>query len=128
MNASFAAARIFRFVVVFSVLLTTASTVHAQNQTSESQSSLYEAYKDVADRIIAAGRKKNDAYLKLQELCDDIGCRLSGSKELEEAIKWAQKSLKADGQENVRADKVMVYKWTRGGLKGLDVGGGDGGL
>ena len=86
----------------------------AQEKKPMSDPGLYETYKRVADRIIAAGQKENNAYLKLQELCDDIGCRLSGSKELEKAIQWAQDSLKADGQENVRADKVMVYKWTRG--------------
>ncbi len=99
-------------VVCHLVLLPQVSS--AQNNNSKRQSKIYEQYKEVADKIIAAGRKKNDAYLKLQELCDDIGCRLSGSKELEQAIQWAQKSLKADGQENVRADKVMVPKWTRG--------------
>ena len=71
-------------------------------------------YREVADRIIAAGRKENDAYLKLQELCDDIGHRLSGSESLEQAIEWAQASLRADGQENIRTDKVMVRKWVRG--------------
>lgn len=71
-------------------------------------------YKSVANRIIAAGREENDAYLKLQELCDDIGHRLSGSESLEKAIEWAQEALREDGQENVRTDKVMVRKWVRG--------------
>jgi carboxypeptidase Q len=52
--------------------------------------------------------------LKLQELCDDIGHRLSGSPSLDQAIEWAQNSLKADGQENVRAEKVTIRKWVRG--------------
>lgn len=71
-------------------------------------------YKATANQIIAAGRKQNDAYLKLQELCDDIGHRLSGSKSLEQAIEWAQQSMKADGQENVRAEAVTIRKWVRG--------------
>lgn len=73
-----------------------------------------EDYRDTADRIIAAGREKNDSWLKLQELCDDIGNRVSGSPALEQAIEWAQASLKADGQENVRAEEVTVRKWVRG--------------
>ena len=76
--------------------------------------SVVESYKKTADRIIAAGRKGNDSYLKLQELCDDIGNRLSGSESLEKAIGWAQESLKKDGQENVRAEKVTIRKWVRG--------------
>jgi carboxypeptidase Q len=76
--------------------------------------SVFDPYKPIAKKIIEAGQADNDAYLKLQELCDDIGNRLSGSQGLEQAIEWAQKSLKADGQENVRTDKVMIPKWTRG--------------
>ncbi len=76
--------------------------------------SIAEQYREVAARIIDAGRADNDAYLKLQELCDDIGNRLSGSKSLEQAIVWAVEEMKADGQENVRAEKVTVRKWVRG--------------
>lgn len=71
-------------------------------------------YKNAANRIIANGREQNDAYMKLQELCDDIGHRLSGSKSLEKAIAWAQESMKKDGQENVRAEAVTIRKWVRG--------------
>ncbi|MEM9942346.1 MAG: M20/M25/M40 family metallo-hydrolase [Planctomycetota bacterium] len=74
----------------------------------------FESYRNVANQIIASGRQKNDSYLKLQELCDDIGHRLSGSESLEKAIVWAQESLKQDGQENVRAEAVTIRKWVRG--------------
>jgi carboxypeptidase Q len=71
-------------------------------------------YRDIAARIIAGGRERNDSYKKLQELCDDIGHRLSGSPQLDLAIEWAQRTMRADGQENVRADEVKVRKWVRG--------------
>lgn len=73
-----------------------------------------EKYKDKVEKIVKSTLKKNDSYKKLQELCDDIGARLSGSKALDEAIAWAVKTLKADGHVNVRTEKVMVPKWTRG--------------
>ncbi len=76
--------------------------------------SVIKGYQPAVDKIIAAAREENDAYLKLQELCDDIGNRLSGSESLERAIEWAVQSLKADGHENVRSEKVMVRKWVRG--------------
>ena len=76
--------------------------------------STVEGYRETADQLIKSGRQGNDAYLKLQELCDDIGGRLSGSPALDQAIRWAQESLKADGQQNVVAEKVMVRKWERG--------------
>jgi carboxypeptidase Q len=72
------------------------------------------SYRATADRIIAAGRQQNDSYLKLQELCDDIGNRLSGSPQLDQAIEWAQQAMRRDGQENVRAEPVPVRKWVRG--------------
>ncbi len=71
-------------------------------------------YAETANRMITTARADNDAYIKLQELCDDIGNRLSGSENLDKAIEWAQQSLKEDGQENVRAEKVTIRKWVRG--------------
>ena len=72
------------------------------------------SYAPVANRIIESAKNGNDSYLKLQELCDDIGHRLSGSAALDKAIAWAQDSLKKDGQENVQAEAVTIRKWTRG--------------
>lgn len=71
-------------------------------------------YSDVASRIIEATLAQNDAYEKMRQICDGIGHRLSGSPQLERAIQWAVDSMKADGQENVRAEPVMVPKWVRG--------------
>jgi carboxypeptidase Q len=71
-------------------------------------------YASKAQAIIDHTLKQNDAYAKLEHLCDDIGHRLSGSPQLEKAIDWAVRTLKADGQENVRAEEVMVLKWVRG--------------
>ena len=71
-------------------------------------------YQATADRIAEAALKNNDAYNKLEELCVGIGHRLSGSANLEKAIRWAIDTLKKDGQENVRGEKVMVPHWVRG--------------
>lgn len=75
---------------------------------------LTEKYRPAAQKIIAAVRTGNDGYKKLEELCDDVGNRLAGSPGLEKAVEWAQKTLKADGQENVHAEAVKVPKWVRG--------------
>ena len=80
----------------------------------KTESSIVADYQAAADKIIASARKGNDSYLKLQELCDDIGHRLCGSESLDQAIEWAQTSMKADGQENVHAETVTVRKWHRG--------------
>lgn len=73
-----------------------------------------DAYCDEAGRIIDAALAGNDAWKKMHELCDGIGHRLSGSESLERAIRWALETMKADGAENVRGEKVMVPKWVRG--------------
>ena len=72
------------------------------------------SYKPIADRIIAAALAQDEAYAKLEQLCDDVGHRLSGSPGLERAIEWALATMKADGHENVRAQPVMAPKWVRG--------------
>lgn len=80
----------------------------------EQDREIIDAYGPVAKQIIEAGHKGNDSIRKLEELCDGIGHRLSGSESLNKAIDWAQQVMQADGQENVRAEKVMVTKWVRG--------------
>lgn len=75
---------------------------------------IVEKYREPAQRIIAAALAGNDAYRKLEELCINIGHRLSGSPQLEKAIDWAVEAMKKDGQENVRREKVMVPRWVRG--------------
>jgi carboxypeptidase Q len=71
-------------------------------------------YEDAAKKIIDAALAGNDAWKKMEELCDGIGHRISGSESLEKAIAWAQAAMKADGQENVHAEPVMIPRWVRG--------------
>ena len=47
-------------------------------------------------------------------MCDVFGPRLSGTKNLENAIKWIIKEMKKDGISNVRGDRVKVPVWIRG--------------
>ena len=96
------------FCPVFALVLFMVPDCQAQQDLDLSK------YESAAKTIIRATRQKNDAYLKLQELCDDIGHRLSGSSSLEQAIDWAVETLKSDGHENVQKEKVMVNKWVRG--------------
>ena len=63
---------------------------------------------------MTAAMEENDAWNKLEELCDGIGHRLSGSPQLEQAVAWAAEAMREDGQENVRIEPVMVPHWVRG--------------
>lgn len=75
---------------------------------------LSERYGATAKRIIDAVHAENHAYELMQELCDDVGNRLSGSPQLDRAIDWAVATLEKSGQENVHKEPVMVPKWVRG--------------
>ena len=71
-------------------------------------------YRAAAGRIIGAALTSSKAYERLAHLTDHIGNRLSGSKNLEQAIGWALAEMKRDGLDNVRGEKVMVPHWVRG--------------
>jgi len=71
-------------------------------------------YREVAERVIAAARKDGRAWERLAELTDTFGHRLSGSPQLEAALRWAEAGMKADGLENVRLEPVDVPHWVRG--------------
>ncbi|MGB8510796.1 MAG: M28 family metallopeptidase [Pyrinomonadaceae bacterium] len=73
-----------------------------------------DTYRDEAARIIGAALTDDTAYRRLAYLSDRIGNRLSGSPQLEEAIRWAVAEMKRDRLDNVRAEKVMVPHWVRG--------------
>jgi carboxypeptidase Q len=73
-----------------------------------------EAYREPASRLIGAALADRFAWIRLAELTDTIGHRLSGSPELERAIAWAMDEMKRDGLEHVRSEKVMVPHWVRG--------------
>ncbi len=69
---------------------------------------------EVSEKIRTAALENEGAWKKMEELCDGIGARLSGSEALEKAIQWALETMKREGHENVRAEKVMVPCWVRG--------------
>lgn len=71
-------------------------------------------YRDAAARLIGAALTDQTAWRRLAWLSDTIGPRLSGSPQLEAAIRWAVDEMKKDGLDNVRAEKVMVPHWVRG--------------
>src|SRR5262249_15058976 len=55
------------------------------------------------------------AVSNLEEMCDTIGPRLTGSEQLRNAQKWAMEKLKAYGAVNVHEESYEFGKaWTRG--------------
>lgn len=113
-NAVMTAAVLAAFVVSVAPAQNGAVDGTAPDSRSESRPGEIERrYSGVAQRIITSALLRNEGYERLTELCDTIGCRLSGSPALERAIAWAQVQMKEAGLENVRAEKVMVPVWVR---------------
>uniref|UniRef100_G1NHR0 Carboxypeptidase Q n=1 Tax=Meleagris gallopavo TaxID=9103 RepID=G1NHR0_MELGA len=74
-------------------------------------------YYDIAKAIIdlaVYGKAQNRSYERLAVFADTIGPRLSGSKNLDAAIKYMYSALQKDGLENVHLEPVKVPHWERG--------------
>ena len=71
-------------------------------------------YGKTVDRIIQAANEDSSSWERLAYMCDTFGPRLSGSKNLENALNWIESKLKKDGFVNVKREKVMVPHWVRG--------------
>ena len=96
------------------VSLITALVIVLSAVTPDAQSSWLDAYRDPASNLIAESTSSRFAWERLALLGDTFGHRLSGSKNLEDAIDWAVAEMKKDGLENVRKEPVMVPHWVRG--------------
>ena len=101
-----------RLVLSLSVAIFSAAALASEPTT---QDTIADWYRPAAKRIMAAAMEGNDAWNKLEELCDGIGHRLSGSPQLEEAIEWAAEAMREDGQESVRNRSLGEAARTLGG-------------
>jgi carboxypeptidase Q len=71
-------------------------------------------YRDAASRLIGEAVATDAAWQRLAYVGDTYGHRLSGSPNLEAAIRWAVEEMKRDGLENVHTEAVKVPHWVRG--------------
>jgi hypothetical protein len=95
------------WVPVLAVVCLTA--VHAQ-----STASWVDAYRSDAMRLIELATRDDFAWQRVATLTDTFGNRLSASDNMARAVAWTIETMKADGLENVRAERVMVPNWIRG--------------
>src|SRR5688572_30111048 len=71
----------------------------------------------IADKIIdllTTGAAKGEAYTRLANFTDTVGARVSGSKNLQNAVDYMIAALKADGLGNVHGEEAMIPRWERG--------------
>lgn len=85
------------------VAICLAAAVHGQ-----STSSWIDAYRDDAKRLIDLATRDDFAWQRLATLTDTFGSRMSASDNMARAVTWAVETMKADGLDNVRAERVMV--------------------
>jgi carboxypeptidase Q len=90
------------------------AAVFTQTQTPPAAAPWIDPLRADAATLMKAAQADDFAWQRLAELTDTFGNRLSGSRNLEDAIEWAVAAMKADGLENVRAEPVMVPRWIRG--------------
>ena len=81
-------------------------------------------YRDATGRLMGEALASDAAWQRLAYLGDTFGHRLSGSPNLEAAIRWAVEEMKRDGLENVRTEPVKVPHWVRG-RESLEIVGAD---
>ncbi|MFQ5738670.1 MAG: M20/M25/M40 family metallo-hydrolase [Acidobacteriota bacterium] len=96
------------FIPACVVLATTTFAAGADRSTLDA------SYRETAGAILGAALTDTGGWEKLTYLTTRIGHRLSGSPQLEEAIRWAQGRMQAEGLENVRQQPVKVPHWVRG--------------
>jgi len=99
---------------VAACLVLPTARVRAGTMGSQPVVALDVAYRGAAERLIGAALASDHAYVRLSQLCDGIGARLSGSPQLARALDWAAAAMREDGLEDVRLQPVMVPHWVRG--------------
>jgi carboxypeptidase Q len=66
-------------------------------------------------RIAGEGMMNSHAFEYLTELSDQVGARVTGSPQSQQAIDWSLAKMKAMGLQNVHDEKWTMWKgWTRG--------------
>jgi carboxypeptidase Q len=71
-------------------------------------------YREPASKLLGEALASDEAWQRLAYIGDTFGNRLSGSPNLDAAIRWAVEEMKRDGLENVHAEPVKVPHWVRG--------------
>lgn len=77
--------------------------------------------RSIFDEALANGQ----GYGWMEELCKDVGPRLSGSEGAEKAVIWGKELMEELGFDKVYLQDVMVPHWERGDKESARIPGGD---
>jgi carboxypeptidase Q len=99
------------YAVLLSAVLAQAGSVPAAAVLPSSPASPASA---AVAHIAGAALLERGAFHFARNLADNVGARLSGSKQAERAVIWAEAAMKRAGLHNIRREPVTVRAWTRG--------------
>jgi len=112
--------RFYRFVVALALVATIAGRVpaHAQQapapRTAEQRQS-YRTAMETADQQIAYEVKAHSELMKnLEYLTSQIGARLTGSTQMQQASEWSLKQFQTYGIDAHLESTMIDHSWTRG--------------
>ncbi len=100
--------------ISFLAVLAILGTSYGFLKQAPAETNLREQYSEITSKIIARSLQDSNAYERLSIMCDTYGPRLSGSKNLEQAIDWIVATMKKDGFDTVYTEPVKVPHWVRG--------------
>ena len=86
----------------------------ASGAAASSAPAITDEYRDVAARLLGAALTDEEGWQKLVHITTRIGPRLSGSAQLDAAVRWAAQVMREEGLENVQLQPVKVPHWVRG--------------
>lgn len=104
-------------VLIGSLLQCSCKTLGYRSKSLEEVSKELSSYTGIAQKIIdlaVYGKAQNRSYERLAAFTDTVGNRVSGSKNLDLAIKYMYNALRLDGLENVHLEPVKIPHWVRG--------------
>jgi len=94
----------------FLVIFLSGITLVSYCQNLDKASNEKEVTRSIFDEALVNGK----SYEWLRDLCQNIGGRLSGSPQAEQAVKWAHQIMDTLGLDSVFLQEVWVPHWERG--------------
>jgi carboxypeptidase Q len=104
----------FTAAAFFCLVSIAAFSRDTQQPSMPASPSWLDAHRPTAERLMKEAQADQFAWNRLAELTDTYGARFSGSENLARAIVWATETMKKDGLENVRTERIMIPRWVRG--------------
>lgn len=103
--------------ILLSALMMLSIQIFAQEKQTNEISSVVtteDLHQDQVNKIFSTALKSGQSYPMLEQLCKDVGARLSGSPEAAKAVEWSKNKMESYGFDNVFLQPVMVPHWVRG--------------